>query len=94
MILEELVAVLGFETTGEDDLQKFQQGLDEAAGSARAFAEELFETAQTAAKGLAAISGTVAGVATALTAFASQTADRLAGRTGHAEYRQLAAYRR
>ncbi len=78
MILEELVAVLGFEMTGEDDLQNFQKGLDEAAGSARAFAEELFETAQAAAQGLAAISGTVAGVATALTAFASQTADRLA----------------
>jgi len=78
MILDELVAILGFEVTGEDDLRSFQEGLDNAANSARAFAEELFDVAESAAQGLAAISGTVAGVATALTAFASQTADRLA----------------
>jgi hypothetical protein len=49
MIVEELIAVLGFDLRGEGDLRKFDQGMDRAERGAKGFASSLTKLAGVAA---------------------------------------------
>ncbi|SHI80311.1 hypothetical protein SAMN02745911_1217 [Aureimonas altamirensis DSM 21988] len=57
MIVDELIAVLGFDLKGEGDLKRFNDGLDKAEHGARAFAGSLAKVGLVVAGAFAAIGG-------------------------------------
>ncbi|WP_019997246.1 tape measure protein [Aureimonas ureilytica] len=62
MIVDELIAILGFDLKGEGDLNKFKDGLETAEKKASAFVAVITKLGLAAAAGFAAIGGTAAAV--------------------------------
>ena len=57
MIVDELIAILGFDLKGEDDLKRFNDGLDRAENGARQFAGSMAKIGLAVAGAFAAIGG-------------------------------------
>lgn len=62
MIIDELIALLGFETKGEENLRRFKDGMDRAQKSFESFANRVNDISRKITLGLVAI-GTAAGAA-------------------------------
>lgn len=74
MILEELIALLGFETKGQENLRRFQNDLDGAKKRLDSFAKGAAEVGRKVAMGMAAIGTAAVGAATAMFKLANDAA--------------------
>lgn len=69
MIVDELIAILGYDVKGEDDLRRFNQGMDRAADKAKAFAATLVKIGAVAG---AAFGAAMAGLAKSVISTSAQ----------------------
>lgn len=84
MIVDELIAILGFDLRGEDDLKRFNDGLDKAENGARQFAGAMGRIGIAVAGAFAAIGGAQA-IGRGISSFVSSIA------TVNAEFEQYEA---
>ena len=70
-VIDELFAVLGFKTEGQEELQKFKRGLDDAEKKANSFASNVTMAAKGVVAGMAAIGAAAVGLTAGMFAMAN-----------------------